>query len=251
MERIRAVIVDDEPFTHVQLKGRLQAIAAAVDVVAEASDAATGAEVIRAHRPDLVFLDVQLPDRDGFDLLDGLSERGFGVIFITAFDRYAIRAIRYSALDYLLKPVEADELRQAIARFTAQRQAQPERIRHLLRQGRGSRSRHESIVIVTRLGDRQLRTTDIVRCEADSNYTAFHLRNGERLVASYTLASYEDLLSANGFLRIHRSHMVNGRAVERIDREGRVVLRDGTTLEVSRRRRDEVMAQWQAWRDAP
>lgn len=255
-ERVRSLIIDDDPFTRVHLREELRAIAPRIDVQAECEDGINGAITIEQLRPELVFLDVQMPGLDGFGMLDRLRWRDFGVIFITSYDRYAIQAIRYSALDYLLKPVQRAELAAAIERFSAQRAAQPQRLAHLLRQVRqpsdkAARGRHESIVIVTRLGDRQLHTQDIVRCEADSNYTVFHLRNGERLVASYTMASYEEFLTDHEFLRIHRSHMVNVRAVEHIDHGGRVTLRDGTKLEVSRRRRDEVLAQWQALREAP
>lgn len=249
-DRVRSLIIDDDPFTRVHLREELRAIAPGIEVQAECEDGINGAITIEQLRPELVFLDVQMPGLDGFGLLDRLRWRDFGVIFITSYDRYAIQAIRYSALDYLLKPVQRTELAAAIERFHAQRAAQPQRLAHLLQQDRSARGRHESIVIVTRLGDRQLHTPDIVRCEADSNYTVFHLRNGERLMASYTMASYEEFLVEHEFLRIHRSHMVNVRAVEHIDRDGRVTLRDGTKLEVSRRRRDEVLAQWQALRGA-
>ncbi|HEX2616156.1 MAG TPA: LytTR family DNA-binding domain-containing protein [Flavobacteriales bacterium] len=249
-DRIRSLLIDDDPFTRVHLREELRIVAPQLTVLAECEDGSSGAVAIEQLRPDLVFLDVQMPGLDGFAMLDRLRWRDFGVIFITSFDRYAIQAIRYSALDYLLKPVQRAELAAAIDRFTAQRGMQPQRLAHLLEQDR-STHRHESIVIVTRLGDRQLHTEDIVRCEADSNYTVFHLRNGERLVASYTMASYEEFLVEHEFLRIHRSHMVNVRSVERIDREGHVMLRDGTRLEVSRRRKEAVLAQWQALRGAP
>lgn len=244
MHRIRAIVVDDDPFTAAHLRVQLEAIAASVDVVAECVDVPSGLAAIATHKPDLVLLDVQMPGMDGFDLLDRVQERDFGVIFITSFDQYAIRAIRYSALDYLLKPVKADELRQALARFVAQGTARGGRIEHLVEQRR-AKEPHASIVIVTRHGDRHLRTKEVLRCEADSNYTVFHLHNGERLVASYTLANYEEFLLGNEFLRIHRSHMVNVRHVTSLDRDGRVLLRDGTVLEVSRRRSAEVFAQWE------
>jgi two-component system, LytTR family, response regulator len=245
---IRCLIIDDDPFTRVMLREELRAIAPHLNVQAECEDGLNGALTIEQLRPELVFLDVQMPGLDGFAMLDRLRWRDFGVIFITSYDRYAIQAIRYSALDYLLKPIKRRELKAAIERFTAQRTEQPRRIAHLLQHDRTAKDRLESIVIVTRLGDRHLHTKDIIRCEADSNYTVFHLRNGERLVASYTMATYEEFLVEHEFLRIHRSHMVNVRHVERIDGEGIVTLRGGITLEVSRRRKEDVLAQWQALR---
>lgn len=244
MAILRAIIVDDDPFSSAQLTTTLTSIAANVVVVAQCEDATSGLAAIAEHNPDLLFLDVQMPGMDGFDLLDRLQQRDFGVIFVTSFDRYAIRAIRYSALDYLLKPVRPDELRQALDRFRDQGPARADRIDHLMRQ-RHAKAPHESIVIVTRHGDRHLRTKEIMRCEADSNYTVFHLHNGERLVASYTLASYEEFLADNEFIRIHRSHMVNVKHVTSLGRDGRVVLRDGAVLEVSRRRVNEVFARWE------
>lgn len=249
MAIIRAIIVDDDPFTAAQLRGQLDTIAATIDLVAECTDVPSGLAAIISHRPDLVFLDVQMPGMDGFQLLDQLQHRDFGIIFVTSFDQYAIRAIRYSALDYLLKPVKADELRQALDRFVLQGSIGTGRIDHLVAQRR-AKEPHESIVIVTRHGDRHLRTKEILRCEADSNYTVFHLHNGERLVASYTMASYEEFLAENEFLRIHRRHMVNVKFVTSMERDGRVVLRDGTSLEVSRRRSTEVFAQWERLKTA-
>jgi two-component system LytT family response regulator len=243
-DRLRCLIIDDDPFTRVHLRGELRAVAPLVEVLAECGDGASGAMAIGQLRPQLVFLDVQMPGMDGFHMLDSLRWREFGIIFITSYDQYAIRAIRYSALDYLLKPVQREELRAAVQRFTVHRTEQPARVAHLLQRDRAAREKLESIIIVTRMGDRHLRTQEIIRCEADSNYTLFHLRNGERLVASYTMATYEEFLLERDFLRINRGHMVNVKHVERIGRDGQVRLCDGTALEVSRRRREEVLAFW-------
>ena len=243
--RTRCLLVDDDAFTRVHLREELRVVAPQLNIQAECEDGENGALTIEQLRPELVFLDVQMPGIDGFAMLDRLRWRDFGVIFITSYDQYAIRAIRYSALDYLLKPVDRTELKAAVDRFLTQRGDQPGRLAHLLQHDRSSKDKLESIVIVTRLGDRHLRTNEIVRCEADSNYTIFHLRSGERLMASYTMATYEEFLLERDFLRISRGHMVNVKAVERIGRDARVLLRDGTELEVSRRRLPEVLAQWE------
>jgi two-component system LytT family response regulator len=245
---IRAIVVDDDPFSRQQVEVELKRAALPVAIIAQGADGREGAELVRELRPELVFLDVQMPGMDGFAMLDALGDRELGVIFITSFDQYAIRAIRYSALDYLLKPIRPAELAAAVQRYQEQRTAHAPRLKHLLGQPRERDAPPDSLVIVTRQGDRTFHTREIVRCEADRNYTWFHLTGGRRELSSYPLANYEQFLASNEFLRIHRSHIVNARHVEAWTPEGLVRLSDSTELEVSRRRRAEVVEALRALR---
>lgn len=242
MPRARAVIVDDDAFTREQLAGELHRSPWPIDVVATAEDGREGVERIRSARPDLVFVDVQMPGLDGFAMLDALTERNFGVVFITSYDAYAIRAIRYSALDYLLKPIDPGELDAALERFARERSSVEGRIKHLLDRKEQVREVPGTLIIVTREGDRTIRTRDIVRCVSDGNYTWFHLTGDRRILSSYTLGNYADFLERNEFVRVHRSHMINRAHVRSVDPEIGIAMSDGSTIEFSRRRRAEVMA---------
>lgn len=238
---IRAIVVDDDPFSRKQVEVEIKRAGLPVAIIAHGADGREGADLVRELRPELVFLDVQMPGMDGFAMLDALEDREIGIIFITSYDQYAIRAIRYSALDYLLKPIRPHELTAAVMRYQEQRAAHAPRLKHLLDQPRTRDAAPDSLVIVTRQGDRTFRTREIIRCEADRNYTWFHLTGGRRELSSYPMANYEDFLEGNEFLRIHRSHIVNVRHVEAWTPEGMVRLSDGVNLEVSRRRRTEVV----------
>ncbi|MBK8228646.1 MAG: response regulator transcription factor [Flavobacteriales bacterium] len=240
---LRAVIVDDDAFSRAQVEVELRRHNGTVAVVGHGASGADGIDLITGLGPDLVLLDVQMPDMDGFAMLDALPKRDFAVIFITGFEAYAIRAIRYSALDYLLKPIKPAELDAAIAHVIAQRDLLPARVDRLLLDRPSHERAPDTLVIVTRKGDRHLRTTDIIRCEADRNYTWFHLCRGERLLSSYPLSTYEEFLAEKEFLRAHRSHIINLRHVRSFTSEGLVTMSDGGVIEVSRRRKAEVLEQ--------
>lgn len=237
---LRAIVIDDDRFAHVEVRSMVRRHEG-LELVAFCESGEEGVRTIRSIRPDLVFLDVQMPGMDGFALLDQLDRRDFGVIFITSFEKYAIRAIRYSALDFLLKPFNAEDFDAAIARFRGQRELFPARIDLLLSNKPGQERTPGMLLIPTRKGDRHVRTLDIVRGESDRNYTWFHLKNGEKLLSSYTLGSYEDFLAESEFIRVHRSHIVNVRHVRSCNAEGLVTLSDGTQIEASRRRRTAVL----------
>lgn len=246
MNDVRIIIIDDHPFTCLQLHEELKAMGRGLDVVAIRNNGAAGAKAIRELKPDLVFLDVQMPDMDGFAMLDTLPQRDFGLVFITSYDEYAIRAIRYSALDFLLKPIEPEHLHLAFQRFAAARPNVPQRVNNLLSLRREPHAAPDSLVIVTRNGDRQLRTRHIIWCEADRNYTHFNLVGRERLLASYPLSNYAEFLAGNEFLRVHRGHMVNVEHVVSFSADGVLTLSDGTRVEISRRKRAEVMDRLRA-----
>ncbi|HRH38026.1 MAG TPA: LytTR family DNA-binding domain-containing protein [Flavobacteriales bacterium] len=246
MNEVRIIIIDDHPFTCLQLPEELKAMDPALNVVAIRNSATQGAKAIRELKPDLVFLDVQMPDMDGFAMLDTLPQRDFGLVFITSYDEYAIRAIRYSALDFLLKPIEQEHLRLAFQRFAQARPNIPQRVNNLLALRRDPSNAMDSLVIVTQHGDRQLRTKHIIRCEAGRNYTWFRLVGGQRVLSSYPLANYAEFLEGNEFLRVHRSHMVNVDHVISFSVDGILTLSDGSRVEISRRKKTEVLERLRA-----
>lgn len=238
---VKAVLVDDDAYSRASLVKQLDRYRDVVQLLAECVSGLEGVQAITDHRPDLVFLDIQMKGMDGFAMLDALPRRDFGVIFTTSHDAYAIRAIRYSALDYLLKPIKASEFDAAIGHFIANRAVLPARLERLVSTAK-EQGAPSTLVIPMRDGDRHLLVQDIIRCEAASNYTAFHLSRGERVMSSRTLQSYEEFLSEHDFLRVHRSHIVNRLHITGLGALDDVLLSDGSQVEISRRRRPEILA---------
>ncbi len=241
---VRVVHIDDEPAARKHLALVLGEVAPEVELLGQYPDITTGQEALGELRPDLLLLDVEMPGGDGFELLRRLGRWPFDVVFTTAFQRYAIQAIRFSALDYLLKPVQADELRRAIDRHVARRVEgshdpgqQAEVVANL------SMARPEALRLLLRQGGRQhaLIPTNILYCRAEDNYTSIHLRDGRRFLSARTLKDYDEMLHELGFIRAHRSFLVNGDAIATAPPNGPLHLVDGTTIEVSQRKRAEVM----------
>jgi two-component system, LytTR family, response regulator len=239
----KAVVVDDDAGNRQYLRTLLAHAAPDVEVAAEAANIADARTAIIAHAPELVFLDVEMPGGSGFDLLKQLGAWPFEVIFTTGFQRYAIQAIRFSALDYLLKPVQPDELKEALGRFrsrhpnnVARDEAQQQFIHNI------AQDDERALKLTLTTGDRSyfVPPGDVMHCSADGNYTELHLHDGRRFVSARTLKEYEEMLEPWGFLRVHRSALVNRAAVAHVD-DAHVVLKDGHRVEVSRRKREEVL----------
>lgn len=240
---IRALVVDDDPGNRDYLKGLLREFAPDVQVVQEASNIAEAYRVLNDRQVDLVLLDVEMPGGSGFDLLRQLGTWPFKVIFTTAFHRYAIQAIRFSALDYLLKPIQSDELITALERFRASDPAGPvqkaiqEQFIHNIEQ-----EEEKALKLTLTNGDRSyfVAPVDVGHCSSQGNYTELHLADGRRFISARTLKEYEEMLGPWGFLRVHRNSLVNCSAVSHLQ-DDLLVMKDGMELEVSRRKRGEVL----------
>ena len=238
---ITALIVDDDVSNRDYLRSLL-AVHPEVEVIGEAGTSAHAQELITLQAPDLLFLDVEMPGGSGFDLLERLGTWPFEVIFCTGFQRYAIQAIRFSALDYLLKPVQPDELAAALQRY---HQRHPDADRRVLQQQflqniRQADEQHLKLTLTT--GDRTyfVAPAELSHCSADDNYTELHTVDGRRFVSARTLKDYEDMLQPLGFLRVHRSTLVNKAQITHLD-DGHVVLKNSTRVEISRRKKEEVL----------
>lgn len=240
---IRALVVDDDRGNRDYLKGLLEAFAQGVEVVQEASNIAEAHAALKGGQVDLVFLDVEMPGGSGFDLLRQLGTWPFKVIFTTAFHRYAIQAIRFSALDYLLKPIQSEELVTALDRFRTQEPDGPvqEAIQKQFIHNIEQEEEKELRLTLTN-GDRSyfVAPVEVGHCSSQGNYTELHLADGRRFISARTLKEYEEMLGPWGFLRIHRHSLVNCSAVSHLQ-DDFVVLKCGSQLEVSRRKRGEVM----------
>ncbi|WP_046243786.1 LytR/AlgR family response regulator transcription factor [Hymenobacter terrenus] len=244
---IRVILIDDEPNSSEALRALLEHYCPEVTVIGQANSAEQGLRLLREQAPDLLFLDVEMPLGSGFDLLEALGGVPFNIVFITAHDRYALRAIKCCALDYLLKPVSVADLRAAVAKSQRQPATSATAVRTFYD---NISTRHQpgagKLVLPTLQGFEVVEVARIVRCEADDNYTRFVLTGQPNLLVSRTLKEYEELLSDRGFLRIHQSHLINADHVKRYIKGsgGYVQLSDDSIIEVSRRKKDELMKRF-------
>jgi two-component system, LytTR family, response regulator len=240
---LKALIVDDESKAREILQFHLETNVPEVSKIACAADVQEALRLIHAFQPDLVFLDIVMPHRNGFDLLNTLNDWDFDVVFTTAHDQYAIKAIRFSALDYLLKPIDPDELCAAVARHLEKRKDRPQQrflYRNFMDNLRAPRENEFKLAIPTLDGTYFFRTPEIIRCQADRNYTVFHLTEQRRFISSKTLGEYEEILGVQGFLRVHKSHLVNLDFIDDFLGKDFIRLRDNTEIEVARRRKEDV-----------
>jgi two-component system, LytTR family, response regulator len=244
---VQALLIDDEANNLHNLAQLLARWCPEVHVLATAMDADTGRQLIVQHRPDLVFLDIQMPGKSGFDLLQSLTHYDFEVIFVTAYDQYGIQAVKFAAVDYLLKPINIDELQAAVQKAMARsiykkQNLQLENLIRLLQQTQ-NKDEHR-IALSTGKETRFILTQQIIRCESTNNYTHFFLADGEKLVVSKPIYEYEELLANYGFIRCHQSHLVNKRYIKSWVKEdgGYLLLQNGAQVPVSRQKKDLVMA---------
>ncbi len=246
--KLKAVIVEDELRSRETLTGLLRKhCSETVEVVAEADGYRTGMEAVRTHKPDLLFLDIQMPDGSGFKLLEELDEINFEVVFTTAYDQYAIKAIRYSALDYLLKPIIPAELKLSVDKALRKKGDGTinKHIRVLLENVNDKASPSKKIILSTAEGMHVIDVKDIIRCESDDYYTRFFIRDRKPVMVSRTLKEHEELLAEYGFLRPHKSHLVNVQFIKCYVKNdgGYLLLTDGTTVPVSRRKREKIQEE--------
>ncbi|MEO1448540.1 MAG: LytTR family DNA-binding domain-containing protein [Bacteroidota bacterium] len=236
---IPSVIVEDENASRRSLRLLLERFCPDIDIVGEAIDVGEATELIKAKTPDLVFLDIKLSNQSGFDLLEIFRPLPFQVIFTTAYDQFATRAFRYAALDYLLKPIHYEDLVQAVERFKS-RPTMPVADQQIDTLSHNLRSLPPKVALPTREGFHFIELDNVVRCEADSNYTRFHLESGKKVLASKSLKTYEGILTEGGFFRVHRSHLINIKFIERY-RKGKnaeLEMTNGDVLTVAPFRRE-------------
>ncbi len=242
---IKAIIVDDEKKSREVLMGLIDRYCPDVFVLIQADGCLDGIEKVKEYNPDIVFLDIQMPDGSGFNFLEAFDDFKFEVIFTTAHDQYAIKAIKYSALDYLLKPINPDDLKEAIDKFLQkQNKGQINKnIKVLLENMKLTDSTSKKIILSTSEGIHILSTDEIIRCESDDYYTKFFLTNGNPIMISKTLKQNEAMLSDFNFIRPHKSHLVNIKFIKsylKVD-GGYILMTDGSKIPVSRRKRESII----------
>jgi len=239
-EKTSTIIIDDERTNILTLKNLLEKYFPGIEIITTASNVAEGVKAINEHHPELIFLDISMPDGDGFDLLSQVQYRSFEVIFTTAYDQYALKAFDYSAIHYLLKPIEYTELRKAINRYNEVKASGNISARlSVLRDN--LEHKYHKIIVSSNEGLNILLIDDIIRLEAYDTYTEFFLTKGRKLLASKPLNNYEKMLSDQNFSRIHSKHLVNLKFVQRYvkGKGGSVVLDNGDEVDVSVRKKND------------
>ncbi len=242
---MRTIIIDDIKKNREVLLEMLSDFCPQVEVIGEAEDVEVGVQLIEELQPDLVLLDVEMPSGTGFDLLEQLKEISFEVVFVTAYDRYALKAIKFCALDYILKPIDIKELIQAVHRAEKKlaEKKSKNNFTHLIHNIKNKNTHHHRIALPTQEGFIFIEVHDIIRCEAEGSYTQVFLKNKNTIFATRKIKGFEELLNDYNFFRVHRSHLINMNYIEKYHKGegGYVVLTDGTSIDVSRRKKDEFL----------
>lgn len=243
---ITAILVDDEPRARESLRIILERFFPEVGIIGEASGVEEAFTLIKKEKPNTVFLDIKMPDGTGFDLLKRFDEVDFKVIFVTAFEEHALEAIKFSAFDYILKPINTNELRDVIANLNENFDRSDEvniKLKAFFANMEAASQTKKKIVLKTAESIHLVPILNVVRCEADCNYTKIFLENHPKILISKSLKYFEDMLSDYGFVRVHQSHLVNINHVVRLDKTdgGVLVFADGSQVPIAVRKRDQLL----------
>ncbi len=237
---IKALVIDDEPSAVNVMQMLVKRHVPEITELHTAIGSEEGVRKINETNPELVFLDIKMPGMSGFELLEKFyPKHDFEIIFITAYDQFAIKAIKFSAIDYLVKPIAIDELKSAVERFISKRESHADstgRIKNFINNIHQEAPRTFKLALPTSNGTTFLHTDEIIRCKADSNYTFFYLLNKKSILTSKTLKEYEDILSDHEFIRVHKSHLVNKKYVKSMIDNNILVMDDESQVEISRRK---------------
>jgi len=241
----KIVLIDDEKMIQKSLKGILDNFVEDVSVVATPMNVAEGVEAIKVHAPDIVFLDIEMPDGTGFDLLKQLTKIDFSLIFCTASNLHAIKAFKYNAIDYILKPFAIEDVVTAVQKAKANLKLKQQQVNvaQLLSFMQDSNKPKEKLVLRTLSDMFVVRIEEIYNCQSDGGYTIFMFEDDRKIMVSNNLKSYESILLQHNFLRVHRSHIININHIERIQKRdgGTIVLTNGKEIPISSRRKDAVI----------
>ena len=241
---MRTVIIDDEENARQTIIKMISQECDDVQIAAEAGDIKSGLEVINKYKPEIVLLDIQLPDGTGFDLLSKLENYDFKLIFITAYEEYAVKAFKFSAIDYLLKPFDPDQVKKALkrAREVMEKEDTQLKLNAFLSNIENISKEVKKIVLKTSDSIHLVNVQDIIRCQSDCNYTYFYLYGGKKLIVSRTLKEFDSMLTPYGFFRVHQSHLVNLNYMDYFKKENeKIILKDGSSVPVSHRKKEQLI----------
>jgi two-component system LytT family response regulator len=241
---LKAVIIDDEPYCCEILAAMLQSDCPDVEIADICNNAKDALTAIRKHSPDLVFLDVEMPKMNGFEMLEQLSTINFHLIFTTSYDQYALKAIRFSAIDYLLKPIDREELKKAVQKVKDRIQAPiPQQLEILMQKLKQPSAQINKIALPTMEGLQMIPVDSIISCESDDNYTTLQLKNRKKLLVTRSLKDMEEILEQHSFIRVHRCYIVNLNEIEKYIKGegGYLVMSDRTTIDVARNKKEVLL----------
>jgi two-component system, LytTR family, response regulator len=244
MNILKAILIDDELSSLQNLQQKLKEFCPDVDVIATAQKPEEAILLIQQHKPDVIFLDIEMPRMNGFRMLDEIGECDFDIIFTTAYNHYAVDAIRISAFDYLMKPIAIKDLQNAVERLAKHRQLQTKDKLGVLKNSlSNTKSQDEKIVIPTNEGLEFIPINTILHIESSSNYSKIYFQNGKSIVVTKLLKDFEDMLLPYRFYRIHNSHLINLKYIEKYIKGegGQVRLTNGTVIDVARRKKEEFL----------
>lgn len=243
LNMLRTIIIDDEAHMRQTLAKVVRQVCPELKIVATADGVQTGINVIGKHKPDLVLLDIKLEDGTGFDILEKLNPVDFKIIFVTAFDQYAIKAFKFSAIDYILKPIDPEELSEAVRKTENILQTDFTTQLNTLKESINGANPEKKIILKTAENIHLIKVNEINYCESDGSYSLIYLLNGKKIIVSNTLKDYEELLKDSGFFRVHKSFLINMRHISRFEKNdgGVVVLENECKVPVATRKRDELL----------
>lgn len=244
MEKLKAILIDDEKNSLENLEQKIREFCPDITIVAMSQEPEQAIELISKHQPDVIFLDIEMPRMSGLRLLDELSDHHAEIIFTTAYNHYAVDAIRMSAFDYLVKPVAIVELQEAVSRLVKLKQGETKQRIDILKQSlRESKSQDDKIAVPTSDGLEFIIVKNIIHIESSANYSKIFLTDGKHILVTRLLKEFEDILLPYRFFRVHNSHLINLNHIRKYIRGegGQVLMQDGTTIDVSRRRKEEFL----------
>jgi two-component system, LytTR family, response regulator len=242
---LKTIIIDDEPYCCETIAGFLKSVED-IQIMAQCSNGIEGMEAIQKYKPDVVFLDVEMPKMNGFEMLQKLPSIDFEVIFTTSYDQYALKAIHFSAIDYLLKPIDEEELHHAIAKVRRRTHSPiSQQLEILMQKLSEPKSKISKIALPTMDGLEMISIDFIVYCESNSNYTIVHLKDTTKIVVSKTLKEMEELLQDYSFVRVHRCFLVNINEVEKYKKGdgGYLIMSNGASVDVSKNRKELLLSK--------
>jgi two-component system, LytTR family, response regulator len=241
----KALIIDDVDNSRLTLAHDLAQYCPEIEIIGEANSVKTALEEITSKRPDVIFLDIQLGDGLGFEILEQLKDFDFQIIFTTALDSYGIKAIKFSALDYLLKPIDPDELMHAVSKLgkNTKQDSIRDSISLLLDNIKGIRPENKRIALSSADKVHMVYVSDIIRCESQGSYTVFYLKNKEQIIVTRNLKEYENMLEDHSFIRVHHSHLINFSYLKEFVKKdgGYAVMADNSQVPVSFRKRNNLL----------
>lgn len=244
MERLRTILIEDEPLVLQSQSALIQKYCPNVEIIGTAQDLSSGKKLIEQSNPDLVLMDIQLAEGTSFELLKSLHQLDFEIIFITAFSQYAIKAIKFNALDYLLKPVDVDDLKEAIKRAIYHRSQKSTNLRLQSFLNNTSSSDHQKIITLHTSETLEFVKVDqIIRCKAEGAYTNFHTVENKTIIVSKNIKTYENLLEGNNFFRPHQSHLINKMHIKKYFKNdgGYILMSDNSKIPVSKYKRSDFL----------